>query len=190
MVDLAHPRTTRDFEGIDYDEETPLDAVSSVNVRSMADVSSMACGRSRKSQRRFIGAVGVIQAKPAIVSVPVSAPEAGLGDRSRPPHGQGLCARPWCHAFVLGGIANRAPARPGMVKINPPRNLRKGRPFRFRQGLNSSYHCKPMHTLSAGARRDMTCAQGLVSSKAEPICRSYYHETLICPRVLSRQLPR
>jgi len=140
----AHPRTTRDFDGYDYDEETCwMRFQRNVGQWQMYGYGMWAI--EDKASRRFIGAAGFIQAKRAIDVPYRDAPEAGwviAPDR----HGQGLAREALVAAFAWADRAIEAPQT--WCMINPPNEISRkvAARFGFRRGQDSTYHGKPMHT--------------------------------------------
>jgi RimJ/RimL family protein N-acetyltransferase len=140
----AHPRTTRDFEGYGYDEEMCWLRFQ----RSIGQWHFFGYGMwavEDKQSRRYVGAVGFMQARRAIDVPYRDAPEAGwviAPDR----HGQGLAREALAAAFAWAD--DHIEAQETWCMINPPNEISRkvAARFGFRRAQNSFYKGKPMQT--------------------------------------------
>jgi RimJ/RimL family protein N-acetyltransferase len=140
----AHPRTTRDFEGYDYDEEMCwLRFQRNIGQWHLFGYGMWAVA-DRQSDR-FIGAVGFMQARRAI-DVPFSdMPEAGWVIAPHC-HGQGLAREALTAAFAWADDHIEAPQT--WCMINPPNAISQkvAARFGYRRAKDSSYKGKPVQT--------------------------------------------
>jgi RimJ/RimL family protein N-acetyltransferase len=140
----AHPRTTRDFEGYQYDEETSWLRFQR-NVGQWHFFGYGMWALEDKQSGRYVGAVGFMQAKRALNVAYRDAPEAGWVI-APDCHGQGLAREALAAAFAWADSHIATPET--WCMINPPNEISRkvAARFGFRRAQDAQYKGKLVQT--------------------------------------------